>query len=291
MIWGFQKLSLPSDGRNTGSLVAPRSLSWLHPKDDDTIVCWGWQPECYVESAMKSATRDATNENQLYETRLLPYFRNRFIADVRKARPDFIVDFTGPSVRLSSIEQHSIRAFPEFNELISADFELMSAADPIERCPRLYVRKSRSEALSKALVEFDSITGPSDGISSPRAVDDRSIFESCLDYWLLPKGELGTLTITFRSPAPVKSVAILNTSNAASDERAADRVRLSLMDSDRTIAAREMALNRFPQWTTVELTPSPQIATSLKVEILSFFGSGGGINEVKVYAPVSPSTP
>jgi hypothetical protein len=291
MIWGFQKLSLPSDGRNSGSLVAPRSLSWLQPREDDTIVCWGWQPECYVDSAMKSATRDATNENQLYETRLLPYFRNRFIADVKKSRPDFIADFTGPGGRFSSIEQHSIRAFPEFNELVSADFELMSAADPIERCPRLYVRKSRSKALSKALVEFDNITGPSDGITSPRAVDDRSIFESCQDYWLLPKGELGTLTITFKSPAAVKSVAILNTNNATFDERAADRVRLSLMDSDRTIATREMALNRFPQWTIVELTPSPQIATSLKIEILSFIGSGGGINEVKVYTPVLPSVP
>jgi hypothetical protein len=267
----------------TGGLTAPRSLSWLRPMPSDTVVCWGWQPSCYVESAISSATRDATNENQIYRTSLLPYFRSRFIADFQRSRPDFVIDFVAPGGGFSDAEQQSIGAFSDFDKLIKTEFDLMSRVDPVERCPRLYVRKPRANALSNVLVEFARVEGPSENTSLPAAVDDRSTFETCADYWLLPEHSLGTLTISFRKPSSVKSVAILNTANGFVGDRATDRIRLLLLQEGQIVATKETGLNRFPRWTNIEFDTSDRTVNSMQIEILSYFGTGGGLNEVKVY--------
>jgi hypothetical protein len=268
----------------TANMTSARFLSWLLPRGDDTLVCWGWRPECYVDSAMKSATRDGTNENQIYDTSLQPYFRSRFISDFEKARPDFVIDTISPGVfHFDNFSKQSIQTFPEFDRIVKSEFELVSKAIPIERCPRLYVRKTRLDELARTLVAFDSITGPSEENSTPRAVDDRITFETCSDQWLLPKGETGTLNISFLAAAKVKSVAILNTRGGLAGDRATGRIRLSLMDKDRAVATKEVALNRFPRWTDIAFDAPLPAANSLKVEVLSYLGAGGGLNEVKVY--------
>jgi hypothetical protein len=273
------------NGLWTGNLTSPRSLSWLRPSVDDTIVCWGWQPQCYVESAIRPATRDGTNENQIYTTSLLPYFRSRFMADLAKSEPDFVVDFVTPnSFGFSDPEKQSIRMFPEFDARIGADFEMVSKHDPADSCPRLYIRKSRYAALSKTLVEFATIAGPSGGSTRAAAVDDRSTFETCRDYWLLPEYSTGTLTISFQKAGPVKSIAILNTRNGPTADRATDQVRLSLMRNGERVMTRSVGLDRFPRWTNVELEEPVQNVDTLELEIISYFGAGGGLNEVKVYS-------
>lgn len=268
----------------TGGLSSARSLAWLRPQPGDTMVCWGWRPECHVDGAMKSATRDATNENQLYATDLRPYFRSRFIADFLDSKPDFVIDYVTPrSFVFNDAAKYGVRTFPEFDRLIATDFDPMSRVDTVEACPRLYVRKARSAALSKALVAFGEITGPSGDATTPRAIDDRSTFETCGDYWLLPKGTTGTLTIRFAHPSTVKSVLILNTSHGIVGGRAAERLRVSLQDAGRSVASREVILKGFPRWTAIEFD-SPQFASAMTLDILSYRGEGGGLNEVKVYA-------
>lgn len=272
-------------GLLTEGPTSPNSLSWLRPKSDDTIVCWGWQPECYVESGLKSATRDGTNENQLYSTELRPYFRERFLADFSRSTPAFVIDFVAPGgFGFDHFEYQSIKTFPEFNKMIEAEFGAMSKVDPPSRCPRLFVRRSRLETLEKTLVEFDTIEGPSAPEAPPRAVDDRSTFESCRDYWLLPERTTGTLAISFRKPSEVRTVEILNTRNGPTGDRAADRIRLTLVRDGRPVLSRDIRLNRFPRWTKVDIESTPEVADSLKLEILSYFGNGGGLNEVKVYS-------
>lgn len=274
-----------SDGFLTEGPTSPNSLSWLRPKTDDTIVCWGWQPECYVNSGLKSATRDGTNENQLYQTEFRPYFRDRFLSDFSRSTPDFVIDFVAPgSYGFDNYEEQSIKAFPEFNRIIEAEFGMMSKVEPPSLCPRLFVRRSRLEALAKTLVEFDSIAGPAAPDAPPHTVDDRSTFETCRDYWLLPERTTGTLAISFRKPSKVRTVEILNTRNGPTGDRATDRIRLTLVSDGRPVLSRDIRLNRFPRWTKVDIESAPVVADSLKLEILSYFGNGGGLNEVKVFS-------
>lgn len=77
-------------------LHSPEILSWLSANRNDSIVCWGWNPKCYLDTNIRPATRDMTNEVQLYDLPLRPYFRERFLQDFDKSSATFLIDFVGP---------------------------------------------------------------------------------------------------------------------------------------------------------------------------------------------------
>ena len=114
------------------------------------------------------------------------------------------------------------------------------------------------------------------------AIDDRSIFESCDDNWLLPPKTLGAVAIDFREAGSLASITILNTRNGDRGNQAGDRVRLSARLAGETVATHELTLEPFPRWTSYRFEP-PVVADGLTIEMLSFRGRGGGLNEVKAY--------
>ncbi len=264
--------------------TATHTLAWLHPTETDRIVCWGWQAECYVNAAIPPSTRDATNENQIYGTILRPYFRSRFLADFARGRPDFVIDAVAPgSFRFDDPDRQGIASFPEFSKIIDRDFVLLSQVNPPGRCQRLYVRRARLAAFEKSLIKFASVIATDSVAGHPaQALDDRSIFETCDDNWLLPKGMLGTATIDFAEAGPLASVAILNTRNGSRGDQASDRIRLSARLGGKAIAVKELTLEPFPRWTYYRFD-KPLTADGLTIEILSYRGIGAGLNEVKAY--------
>ena len=264
--------------------TAAHTLAWLRPTKTDHLVCWGWQAECYVNAAIAPGTREATNENQLYKTALNPYFRTRFLSDFLRSNPDFVVDVVAPgSFAFTTPASQGIESFPEFSKIIARDFVLMSHVDPPGRCPRIYVRRTRLAELDKSLVTFTKITATGSIVGHPvESLDDRSIFETCDDNWLLPPGKLGTVTIEFRQAGPLASVAILNTRNLSKGDYASDRVRFSARFVGKTIVVKELTLEPFPRWTYIRFD-KPVEADSLTIDILSYRGLGAGLNEVKAY--------
>ena len=103
--------------------TAAQTLGWLRPIQADRMVCWGWQAECYVNAAIPPATREATNENQIYQTSLRPYFRSRFLEDFAKSRPDFVIDAVAPgSFGFQQPDREGIDSFPEFSKNHCARF-------------------------------------------------------------------------------------------------------------------------------------------------------------------------
>jgi hypothetical protein len=77
-------------------------------------------------------------------------------------------------------------------------------------------------------------------------------------------------------------VAILNTRNGNYGDRASDRIRLSVRREGKAIAAKELTLEPFPRWTYYRFD-QPVAAEGLIIEVLSYRGVGGGLNEVKAY--------
>ena len=263
---------------------APHLLAWLRPRESDRILCWGWNPICYVDSAVRPATRDATNETQLYETALRDYFRSRFIRDFDASDPDFVIDDVAPeNFGFADPLRHGIPAFPELAARIARDFELVSRVEPPARCPRLYVRRARLAQLNKSRIAFQTITASAAAPGHDvRALDDGSVQESCDDNWLLPAGMLGSATIQFSEENPVGTVALLNTRRGESGGVAGSGwVRLSLLHGDEVVARQDLALRPYPYWTFYRPEHAGNV-DRLTIEILSIFGSGG-LNEVKVY--------
>jgi hypothetical protein len=248
------------------------------------MVCWGWRSQCYVDAAIPPATREATNENQLYKLALKPYFRSRFLADFARSRPDFVIDVVAPGSFGFTVPEHDgIASFPEFAKIIADDFDLVSHVDPPGRCPRLYVRRTRLAELDRTRIAFRSLAATASIAGHPAtALDDGSIFETCEDNWLLPEKMLGAAIIDFREAAPLRTVAILNTRNGNQGDQASVRVRLSARRGGKAVAAEELTLEPFPRWTYYRFE-QPIMTDGLTIEILSYRGVGGGLNEVKAY--------
>jgi len=262
-----------------------RSLRWLLPEAEDRMLCWGWRADCYVDSAMPPATREATNENQLYNTVLQPYFRDRFIQDLERTRPAYIVDFVAPGgFYFQDSALSGIASFAALKKFVDADYRLVSSVADEGSCPRVYAEKSRAERLDRSKVAFASViaAGSRSG-TTPDAVDDGSIFETCLDYWLAPDGRPGALDLPFEEPSPVKRILLLNTRNGIYADRGSLIVRLALRSGGEEIWTRFVELQWFPNWTTIVLDQPIPSADALHIDVLAYWGYSGGLNEVKVY--------
>lgn len=285
-IWGLALFQRNFGDTLQGRLLETRhTLAWLRPQPRDSLLCWGWHPVCYVEAGLTPATRETTNENQHYGLPLRDYFRARFLRDFATSAPDFIVDAVAPgSFGLTDPGTEGLQTFPALAEIVARDFSTASRVADADKCPRTYVRKSRLAALDRQLVRFAAIEASAQVANRPAsAVDDRSVFESCDDNWLLPPGTLGSVTAKFDAPAPAKSVAILNTRRGIDGEWVGTRrVRLSFALNGKMVRQDEIALQAFPYWTFHTLD-QPVSADSVTVEVLSFRGFAGGLNELKVY--------
>ncbi len=283
-LWGFFWYARAGGTFLRGKLFeAPRTLSWLRPTARDSLLCWGWTPECYVDAALRPATRETTNENQIYGIPLVEYFRARFIGDFNASNPDFMIDAVAPGSFMDE-GKFALPVFPALHEIVERDFTLVSGVIPPDRCPRVYVRKSRLAELEQSLIAFTAIQASAARPGhEASAVDDGSVFETCNDNWLLPAGALGSLTLRFHRAAPVRTIAILNTRRESEGRPIGSRdVRLSVVSAGRVVHAREVRLRPFPFWTSVRLDNALE-ADAITLDILSFDGFGGGLNEVKAY--------
>lgn len=273
------------DAQNPSSnlMHSPEILSWLSPNPDDSIVCWGWNPKCYLDTNIRPATRDMTNEVQIYDLPLRPYFRQRFIQDLDKSPATFLIDFVGPnSFGFREPSSEGVQSFPELAAKLQSEFQNISTA-PDKTCPAFFVRKSRLKEIHKSRVPFDRIDGPSFPGFPPAAVDDKAVFDDCRNSWLLPKNQGGELDIVFAKPSPLRRVGILNTKNSLPHNAAAHRVSVSIRNGADILATRTLTVNQYPKWTYVTFPDLHKEADGMTIRIISWHGEGGGLNEVKAF--------
>lgn len=284
--WGKFTLERSDNAFQRGKTVqSAHSLAWLRPTKRDSVLCWGWDPKCYVDSAMRPATRETTNENQHYGLPLIDYFRERFLKDFAASHPDFVMDMVAPgSFSFERPEVEGLATFPALRDLVAKDFTLLSRVVPPGRCPRLYVRNTRLAQLDKSLIAFSEIraSGEKPGFEAA-ALDDRSVVETCNDNWLLPQLRLGNVTLRFEAVSPIKTVMILNTRRDPDGGKVGSGwIRLSMLHEDKVVHQQEFALMPFPFWSVIRLEEAVA-GDAIKIDVLSFEGWGGGLNEVKVY--------
>src|SRR4029077_7071750 len=61
-----------------------------------SLAIWGWVPGVYLLTGMPPATRDAIGHFVITEGAMQPYFRARFLNDLRAHEPDLFVDAVAP---------------------------------------------------------------------------------------------------------------------------------------------------------------------------------------------------
>lgn len=101
--------------------------------------------------------------------------------------------------------------------------------------------------------------------------------------WLLPDDTPGWLQISYHSPRAVHAVRLLNAHNIHFQDRAAENVRVTAYCEHQAVASAE---GRFAQIVAdrspLDLDLRADCVTHLRVEVLSYFKTGGGLAEVEV---------
>jgi hypothetical protein len=119
-------------GRLAGFQQHSRSLLAAHvaaqARPGESIAIWGWSNYVYVETGLRQATRDAHVGSLLEAGPLQAYFRARYLADLRQARPQLFLDTIGPaSLHYAAPDQAHDRNFPELAALIRENYVLVEA--------------------------------------------------------------------------------------------------------------------------------------------------------------------
>lgn len=269
---------------------SPHLLSWL-PIPAKHLLVWGWMPQWYVWSGLTPSSRETNTYAEITDSTLQGYFRSRFMSDIGSAPPDIIMDAVEQgSFYFNRPSKFGPQAFPEFSAYLSSDYTQLTPWQPHDGCPKLYVRNEYKEVIDRRLILPASVTTSADLLGEKSPFNGANLFDnsvtedSCADYWLLPTRTLGSVDVKFQKIEPVSSLMILNTRNGGYIDRAADRIDVKLLKSGAVMSDRQLAMQPYPYWTSIDLD-EPVQADELQVSILSFFGRGGGLNEIKIFRP------
>ncbi len=258
-------------------------LKWLNPQEDDTLLVWGWMCELYIDTGIAPATKELTSYNQIYKPNPYEFYKERYLKDFKNSSPKFVIDAVAPgSFAFTNIQTQSIKNYKELFEIINNNYTLVTKKENFEKCPRLYIKNSELGYLNNDIIPSKVIA--SDTLSDEFDVMnlfDNSVFESCKDYWLLPDGKLGNIVFKFDKAVNIDKMLLLNTKNGMYKERGSDKIKITVYDSlNRSYDLGELYMQRYPQWTEMDMSKIKDIVT-VKVEILSFYQNGAGLNEIK----------
>ncbi|MDB5029134.1 MAG: hypothetical protein JWO66_2823 [Candidatus Eremiobacteraeota bacterium] len=114
---------LPSSAKWPQSPVAV-ALQQYAPRGS-TVAIWGWVPQYYVETGTIMASRDAHTHHQIEDSALRPYFRDRFMSDLRAHPPRVIVDAVAPgSFGYTNPATQGIESFPALAAFVHQRYAL-----------------------------------------------------------------------------------------------------------------------------------------------------------------------
>lgn len=262
-------------------------LSWL-PVPAKHLLVWGWMPQWYVWSGLAPASRESHTNAQIVSSDLSSYFRSRFLFDVEASSPEIILDaVAGNSFKYNDSSKYSPAIFPAFATFITKKYTLLSPLVEKSNCPRIYIKNEYKDLIAKRFITPASIVasstyGGENSCFSKDNLFDLSVTEdSCIDYWLLPDHELGSLRMTLSKVESISSLMILNTRNGNYIDRSTRGIKVTFMDSDGAVVERFVTMRPYPYWTVINYD-GPVNVKRILLDIVSFEGLGGGLNEIKI---------
>ncbi len=274
--------------RNTSNLFewhSPTLFSYLDARQTDKLLIWGWMPQWYILSGLTPATRESMTNNQLAGSKLQSYFKQRLLSDLSESKPEYIIDaVAGKSFGFNNQAIHGIKSFDELARFVDSNYLAIHGIKDNSECAKTYVRKDKFALLMGRLVNFENVTASASWSKeyAPENIDDFSVTEdTCSDYWLLPDGKTGHVDIRFSKMESVTKILVLNTRNAGYMNHGTAAVTIELIRNGSIERTIKKELKKYPHWTEITVD-TPVNSDSLRINILSFYGNGGGINEVKV---------
>jgi len=119
----------------------------------DSVTIWGWAPGVHVLSGIPPATRDAVGYYQIGDNQfkgpLQDHFRERFVSDLRRAKPDMFIDAVVPGTfRADSwTDNDGFESYSALKTFVAEHYDLDRELElePNEKKVRFFLRRSQLE--------------------------------------------------------------------------------------------------------------------------------------------------
>jgi hypothetical protein len=162
------------------------------------LAIWGWIPGLFVQSGLPQGTRDGNSAAAIMASAQRDYYRQRFLADLRRNRPAFFVDAVGPGAPFfTDRAQLGHESFPELANYVRETYRLVLDA----RYARLYVAPSL-EAKTETAARRTHFWQDEDSLSIerlfPADLPTRNMFTGAVQMILPPAEIVWTLDATTR---------------------------------------------------------------------------------------------
>ncbi len=268
--------------------IKPNNLfDWIVPSEPRSMVAWGWMPVYYMHAGMPSASRETHNFGQLMETELKPYFRDRFIDDIKLSKPNLIIDaVTKGAFAFNDQGKYGTKTFPALQKIIDEQYTEFSK-NISDDCPHTYLLNADLDRFHKKNIHIRDISASATHqglpLVAPANLDDNNVIEgTCTSYWILPDKTSGSITFEFEDESALSELWILNTRNGTENDRASHQLRIDFVKDQHIIKSESIIARKYPYWTILTLG-SPAQVDKVVIHIEAFIGVGGGLNEVKFF--------
>lgn len=97
-----------------------------------SVAMWGWMPQYPVYTGAVMGTRDSISQFQIEGRPLQAYYRARYIGDLVKKQPDFLLEAIGPSAfAYHDPAGQGIASFPELRDFVASHYRLAFQTDSL----------------------------------------------------------------------------------------------------------------------------------------------------------------
>lgn len=100
-----------------------------HAAPDDLLAMWGWSSQVWVDTGLAQGTREAHAAYQLVNGPLRQFYRNRYLRDITRRRPEWFIDAVGPAgFGFTDRTRDGHESFPELAEFIRQNYAFATEA-------------------------------------------------------------------------------------------------------------------------------------------------------------------
>lgn len=102
------------------------------------VVMWGWMPQYLVYADAVMGTRDSISQFQIEPRPFREHYRDRYLRDFVKNRPDFVLEAVGPEAfAYHDRRTQGIESFPQLQRIVMASYAIAVDAESV----RLWKRR------------------------------------------------------------------------------------------------------------------------------------------------------
>jgi hypothetical protein len=91
-----------------------------------SLTVWGWAPDAYVLSGATMGTRDTITQFQMWPGHYQSYYLSRYIGDLRRNRPEYVLDAVSPYESTSwTVPRYQLKYFKQLEMTVREHYQLI----------------------------------------------------------------------------------------------------------------------------------------------------------------------